>query len=200
MTTIASAFQVPFAFVGAEENRPEANLIARVRAGDLMALGEAYDAHHVHVRAFARRLLGDESAAEDLVQDTFIALPRAIARFRGDSSLRTFLVAIAVNHSRHHVRRAMRRRGAHDRLGAEPPASSPDPEAQVRTRQLAAALTQALDALPLEQRVAVVLCEVEERTSAEAARIMDVPEGTIRTRVFHGKRKLREALAEAGFR
>jgi RNA polymerase sigma-70 factor (ECF subfamily) len=70
----------------------------------------------------------------------------------------------------------------------------------VRRAQLAAALTRALDALPLEQRVAIVLCEVEERSSAEAALIVGVPEGTIRTRVFHGKRKLREALTQAGLR
>jgi RNA polymerase sigma-70 factor (ECF subfamily) len=179
---------------------PEAELLTRLRRGEVAALGEAYDAHHVHVRAFTRRLLGDESAAEDLIQDTFLALPRALAGFRGDSSLRTFLVSIAVNHARHHLRSAMRRRATHDRFDAEPPPSSPSPEEQVRRAQLAAALTRALDALPLEQRVAIVLCEVEERSSAEAALIVGVPEGTIRTRVFHGKRKLREALTQAGLR
>src|SRR5262249_54324196 len=164
----------------------------RLRKGEAAALGEAYDAHHTHVRAFAIRLLGDESAAEDLLQDTFLALPGAIGRFRGDSTLRTFLVSIAVNHARHHLRSAMRRRAVHARLEVEPLPPSPNPEEHTRRAQLAAALTRALDALPLEQRVAVVLCNVEERTSAEAAQIVGVPEGTIRTRAFHGKRKLRE--------
>jgi RNA polymerase sigma-70 factor (ECF subfamily) len=182
------------------EAAPEAELVMRLRRGELRALGEAYDAHHLHVRAFARRLLGDEAAAEDLVQESFLALPRAVGRFRGEASLRTFIVSIAVNNTRHHLRGAMRRRAAQARLEAEPPTSSPNPEEHVRRAQLAAALTRALDALPLEQRVAVVLCEVEERTSAEAAQIVGVPEGTIRTRAFHGKRKLREALRAEGIR
>ena len=174
--------------------------MARLRRGDLAALGEAYDEHHAHVRAFARRFLGDEAAAEDLLQDTFLALPGAVGRFRGESLLRTFLVSIAVNHARHHLRGAIRRRAGNLRLGEQPQPSPPNPEEQVRRAQLGAALTRALDALPLEQRVAVVLCEVEERTSAEAAQIVGVPEGTIRTRAFHGKRKLREALSAKGFR
>lgn len=214
VTAGPAEFRVPFGFVDAESHEPpstfpkraqplcamEAGLVARLRRGELAALGEAYDAHNAHVRAFARRLLGDEAAAEDLLQDTFLALPRAIGRFRGESALRTFLVSIAVNHARHHLRSAMRRRAAHERLESEPPPSSPNPEEQARRGQLAAALSRALDALPLEQRVAIVLCDVEERTSAEAAQIVGVPEGTIRTRIFHGKRKLREALTEEGAR
>jgi RNA polymerase sigma-70 factor (ECF subfamily) len=175
-----------------------------LRRRESAALGEAYDAHHTHVRAFARRLLGDDAAAEDLVQETFVSLPAAAARFRGDATLRTLLISMAVNHCRHHLRGAMRRRAAQVRMGSEPPPSSPawsrDPEATLRRAELAAALTRALDALPLEQRVAIVLCEVEERTTAEAARVVGVPEGTIRTRIFHGKRKLREWLAQEGIR
>ncbi len=172
----------------------EARLVARLRAGNLLALGEAYDAHHINVRAFARRLLGDESAAEDLVQDTFVALSQSIARFRGDAPLRSFLLSIAANHARHHVRSAMRRRAAVGRLAEEPPDSMRSPESGAAARQLAAELEHALDQLPLDQRVAIVLCEVEERTCAEAGQIVGAPEATMRTRVFHAKRKLREAL------
>jgi len=205
-------FRVPFGVVEANssgdlvvpqpEHRcsPDAFLVARLRRRELSALGEAYDAHHIHVRAFGRKLLGDDTAAEDLVQETFLALPDAVARFRGDSSLRTFLVSIAVNRARHHLRGALRRRAVHGRFEAEPPPSSPDPESDVRRGQLAAVITRALDALPLDQRVAIVLCEVEGRSSVEAAQIVGVPEGTIRTRVFHAKRKLREALRGEGLR
>jgi RNA polymerase sigma-70 factor, ECF subfamily len=186
---------VPFALVGDDVGGPEAMLVARLRAGDLSALGEAYDAHHVHVRAFARRLLGDEGAAEDLVQETFLTLPRAVARFRGESSLRTFLVSIAVRHVSHHVRAAARRRLAMARLAREPHVSRPAPDEDMERRRLAAALLRALDTLPVDQRVAVVLCEVEGRTSAEAARIVGAPEATVRTRLFHAKRKLAVLLA-----
>jgi RNA polymerase sigma-70 factor (ECF subfamily) len=189
---------IPFAPVSGEAAGPEALLVARLRAGDLAALGEAYDAHHVHVRAFARRLLGDESAAEDLVQETFLSLAVAVARFRGDSSLRTFLVSIAVRKGSHHVRAASRRRVAMARFAQEPRAHAPEPDEDAERVQLAAALVRALDTLPVDQRVAVVLCEVEGRTSREAAQIVGVPEATVRTRLFHARRKLADRLAKEG--
>lgn len=194
------ALQLPFVLVGCDKATGERQLVARLRAGDVAALGEAYDAHHAHVRAFAQRMVGDPGAAEDLVQETFLALPRAVARFRGDSSLRTLIVSVAVNHARHHVRAASRRRAAMARLASEPETAGPTPAEEVARAQLAAALVRALDELPIEQRVAVVLCEVEERTSAEVARIVGVPETTVRTRLFHARRKLAEALVREGVR
>jgi len=176
------------------------DLVNRLRRGDAVALGEAYDLHHAQVRAFARRILGDAAAAEDLVQETFLALPDAVRGFRGDATLRTFVMGVAANHARHHVRAATRRRSAHERSEVDPPAPPSSPEDKTARRQLAAALTRALDELPFDQRVAIVLCEVEERTCAEAAKIVGAPEATVRTRIFHGKRKLREALASVGVR
>jgi RNA polymerase sigma-70 factor, ECF subfamily len=178
---------------------PDDSLIAGLRAGDRSAVSRAYEAHHAVIRSFAQRLVGDPGAAEDIVHDTFVALPRAIGSFRGDASLRTFLIGVAVNHAKRHVRSAMRRRAAMSRL-AEDPGSSPaavrDPEQEAARRQLAARLWTALDSLPMDQRVALVLCEVEQRTSTEVAAIVGVPEGTVRTRLFHAKRKMRAALGE----
>jgi RNA polymerase sigma-70 factor (ECF subfamily) len=177
----------------------EDELIDRLREGDPAAVGEAYDRYNGIVRSFAKRLVGEAFAAEDLVHEVFVSLPRAIRRFRGESQLRTFLVSIAVNHARHHVRGAARRRSAMDRLAQEPDHSaSSTPEQDVRRKELAQALTRALDQLPLDQRVAFVLCEVEERTSGEAAEITGSPEATIRTRLFHAKKKLRAALEAEG--
>lgn len=178
---------------------PDDSLIAGLRAGDRGAVSRAYEAHHAVIRSFAQRLVGDAGAAEDIVHDTFVALPRAIGSFRGDASLRTFLIGVAVNHAKRHVRSAVRRRAAMSRL-AEDPGSSPaavrDPEQEAARRQLADRLWKALDGLPLDQRVALVLCEVEQRTSTEVAAIVGVPEGTVRTRLFHAKRKMRAALGE----
>lgn len=170
-------------------------LVRSVARGDSDALTTVYRQHHVAVRAFAQRLVGDIEAAEDLVQDVFVALPSALSRFRGECALRTFLVSIAVNHAKNHVRAAARRRAAMTRLGREPEPGGPDdPERVAEKRQLADRLMIALDALPLDQRVAVVLSEIEDRTSAEIATIVNAPEGTVRTRVFHAKKKLRELL------
>src|SRR3954470_3457648 len=93
-----------------------ADLLERLRQGDSRALGEAYDQHHQSVRAFAGRLVGDSAAAEDLVHEVFVTLPRAAPSFRGDSPLRSFLIGIAIQLARHHVRGASRRRAALARL------------------------------------------------------------------------------------
>jgi len=176
----------------------EQDLALRLAAADPAAVGAVYDQHHRAVRAFASRLVGDAAAAEDLLHEVFVALPRAIRGYRFESSLRTFLISIAVNHARHHVRAASRRRSAMGRLALEPEGNSQDPEQVQRRKELASLLTRALDTLPLEQRVAFVLCEVEERTSREVAEITGVPEGTVRTRLHHAKKKLREELSQEG--
>jgi RNA polymerase sigma-70 factor, ECF subfamily len=181
-----------------EASEGEQDLALRLAAADPAAVGEVYDQHHRAVRAFATRLVGDAAAAEDLVHEVFVALPRAMRGYRFESSLRTFLISIAVNHARHHVRAATRRRAAMGRLALEPESFSQDPEQVQRRKELASLLTRALDSLPLEQRVTFVLCEVEERTSREVSAITGVPEGTVRTRLHHAKKKLREELSQEG--
>lgn len=172
-----------------------ARLIARLQEGEVAALGELYDEHAGALSAFARRLVGDADLAKDLVHEVFMAVPSAIRRFQGASSLRTFLISIAVNHARHHVRAAARRRSATERFAREPDALADTPEQDADRERLARALTCALDTLPIDQRVAFVLCEVEERTSREVASIVGAPEATVRTRLHHAKKKLREELS-----
>jgi RNA polymerase sigma-70 factor (ECF subfamily) len=196
----ASVTAIPMQLgVGAVEgDDPDDQLVARLRDGDRDAVEQAYVAHHSAIRAFARRLVGDETSAEDIVHETFVALPRAIRRFRGEASLRSFLIGVAVNHSRRFVRSAIRRRRATERL-AERTQLQPhivDAAEQMIRRQLADRLWAALDRLPIEQRVVFVLCEAEQRTSVEVAEIVGAPEGTVRTRLFHAKRKLREILED----
>lgn len=169
------------------------DLVDRLRRGEVGAIGEVYDRHHGAVRAFARRLVGDAATAEDLVHEVFVTLPKAARRFRGDSSLRTFLISIAVNHARHHVRAASRRRAAMERY-AEARHAHAVPGMSSERLELAELLSNALDRLPLDQRVCFVLCDVEGHTSVEASAIAKVPEATVRTRLFHARKKLRAML------
>jgi RNA polymerase sigma-70 factor, ECF subfamily len=188
------------AFPASADPREQRSLVDRLRAGDAAALGEAYDLHNVYVRAFARTLVGDDAIAEDVVQEAFVALPRATRRFDEGSTLRTFLIGIVVNHARHAVRAAARRRAMAERFAAQPAAASTTPEADMRHRQLAEALSRALDALPLAHRVAFVLCELQELSAVECAALLDIPEATVRTRVFNAKRKLRAWFEHRGIR
>lgn len=175
--------------------RREAQALERLAAGDLDALGDLYDLHQDAVRSLARRLLGDVAAVEDLVHDVFLELNEAAPRLRGTGPVRNYLLGIAANLSRHHLRSARRRRDAFDRLEVEPHSPS-TPEHDLAREQLASLLQRALDGLSHEHRVTFVLCELEERSGPEVAAILKIPEATVRTRLFHAKRKLRELLGE----
>jgi RNA polymerase sigma-70 factor (ECF subfamily) len=170
-------------------------LVDGLRAGQLDALAAAFDRWHQRVRVLARRLLSDAAAAEDVVQDVFAALPGATRRFRGDVDLETFLLAIAVKRARRHRRAAVRRQRALARLAAVERRGPRDPEHDTYRRELGERLGAALDRLPLAQRVAFVLCEIEELTSAQAAVVASAPEATVRTRLYHARRRLRELLS-----
>lgn len=178
----------------------ERALAASIARGESEALARAYDAHHAAVRAFCRRLLGDEASAEDLVHDVFVGLPDVIGRYEGRAALRTFILSVAANHARN-VRRATRRRlSAMERMHVEPRDASETPEEERERRQLAELLSKMLDQLSMDHRLVVVLCVIEERTSVEAAEIVGVPEATVRTRLFHARKKLREMLDGEGVR
>lgn len=172
----------------------ESRALTSLASGDLSALGDLYDLHHAAVRAFARRLLGDAAAAEDLVHDTFLELPDLASKLRGTGSIRNYLLGVAANLSRHHLRSARRRRDAIERMGHEPSVSTSNPESDVARGQLALALQRALDELSIEHRVAFVLSEIEERPGPEVAMILGIPEATVRTRLFHARKRLREIL------
>jgi RNA polymerase sigma-70 factor (ECF subfamily) len=183
--------------------RPEAGggdandgaIAAGLRAGRLDALARAFDRWHQRVRVLARRLVSD-AAAEDVVQETFAALLGAVARFRGEVDLESFVLGIAVKRARRHHRAAARLRRALERLTNADKRGPRDPEHDAYRRELAQRLGAALLRLPPAQREAFVLCEIEEMTSARAAALADVPEATVRTRLFHARRRLRDLLNE----
>jgi RNA polymerase sigma-70 factor, ECF subfamily len=170
-------------------------IAAGLRAGRLDALARAFDRWHQRVRVLARRLVSD-AAAEDVVQETFAVLLDAVARFRGEVDLESFVLGIAVKRSRRHHRAAARLRRALQRLTNEDKRGPRDPEHDAYRRELAQRLAAALDRLPPAQREAFVLCEIEEMTSARAAALANVPEATVRTRLFHARRRLRDLLNE----
>jgi RNA polymerase sigma-70 factor, ECF subfamily len=178
-----------------EPAEDDAALAAAFRTDPLAALARAFDRWHERVRVLARRLLWDDAAAEDVVQEVFTALPRAARAFRGEVALEAFVLAIAVKRARHHQRAAVRRRRVLATLARPTPFGERDPERELYRRELADRLARALDRLPHDQRVAFVLCEIEGLTAGEAAAIAGAPEPTVRTRLFHARRKLRDLLA-----
>jgi RNA polymerase sigma-70 factor, ECF subfamily len=176
------------------------DLARALSRGERQAIRSVYRQYHEQVRAFACRFLGNEADAEEVVQEVFLAIPQAIHRYRGDSRLSTFVMGIAVNHARNSLRASVRRREAMKRFieedGAERASSSPEmPDECLVREQLAERLLFAMDQLGEDQRVAFVLCEVEERTSLEVAEILGVPGSTVRARVGLAREKLQRVLA-----
>lgn len=163
-------------------------LIDQIRDGSERAFNVLIDRHQQAVRGFLRRLLADASEADDLAQETFMVAWTRPGSYRGDASVRSWLCAIAWRKARDAQRAWFRRRSREARWASdvEQIATAPSPESAVVTR--------ALDALPIEQRAALVLCLIQDFSHAEAAGILEVPLGTVKSHVARGKARLLAVL------
>lgn len=188
--------QAPLSSTLQVRTRDEGACLPAPGTDPVRAVAELYDACHSRVRRLARRLLGDDGAAEDVVQEVFAALPRALRKFRGDADLPSFVLSIAVKKARSHLRSTIRARRALARLAQETPLARENPEQDAYREQLARKLVAALDRIPAAQRETFVLCEVENMSAAQAAALLGIPEATVRTRLFHARTRLRVLLAD----
>ena len=170
----------------------EKALIRAVLDGDRGAARSLYDQHVRRVFQVAYRLLGDRDQAEEATQDTFVKAFSRLDSFRGESSLGTWLHAIAVSMAltalRKKKRRLLREADLDDASTLTDSRAEGDPDLRDRLRQ-------AIDALPEKFKVQVVLHDIEGFTHGEIAQMTGVPEGTCKTRLMGGRAKLREALA-----
>lgn len=152
------------------------------------------------------RLVGDYDDAEDLTQETFVNAYRAYDRFRGDSAVYTWLYRIAVNVCKNRFkqeRRSSRLRmesldepvmGEEGPMQREVPDESLNPLRAVESRELQDVIHRAIQELPPEYRVPIVLRELQELSYAEIAEIMQIPVDTVKTRIFRARGLLRNKL------
>lgn len=158
-------------------------------AGDPHAFNQLVRRHRPRMWAVAVRTLGDPEEASDAVQDACLSAYRSAASFRGDSKVTTWLHRIVVNACLDRVRRkAVRPTVA---LPDEPMADARDVLAE---REVAIAVQQALALLPEDQRVAIVLIDLEGMSVDEAAAVLEVPGGTVKSRCFRGRARLAVSL------
>lgn len=165
-------------------------------AANALNLEAVYAAHRDALWSFALRLLADRAAAEDLVHDVFVSLPKVWHKVQPETPLRSFLLGVTANLARNYTRSTRRRNRLADLWSREAPvATAEHPERLAVRRNLAQRLEHALSQLSHDHRVVFVLVEIEQHTPLEVAEILNLPPGTVRSRLFHAKRQLQAQLS-----
>ena len=177
----------------------------RCASGDDAACAELVAEHQRMVLQLAVNLLGDREEALDLSQEVFLRVFRTISRFRGHSTLRTWIYRIAINQARNR-HRFWRRRHRADQVSLDQhvaahgefvSAGEARPDRVLAQKELAAKLQSALDHLPFDQRTAIVLREIDGLSYEEIAYSLGVAVGTVKSRLTRARQALRQELREA---
>lgn len=180
-----------------DADRPDAELVSLAKNGSLDAFNSLVDRHQAQVYGLCRRMLGHPEAAEDATQEAFLAAFRGLKGFQ-EGNFQGWLLRIAANQCRDEYRRRGRRIAASTLNPGEPgedaidvPDSSESTEGAVLRRELGGHLEQILLQLPFEQRQAVVLVDIYDLSYEEAASLLDMSLGTLKSRIHRGRDRLR---------
>jgi RNA polymerase sigma-70 factor (ECF subfamily) len=183
---------------------PDQELVLRWRAGDVDAFGALVRRHERRVYRLLLRMLGSREEAEDAAQETFLNLHRNGHYFRGDALFSTFVYRVAANAALNR-RRTLGRSHAREQglarlqqTGAELPAAPLDPERAAAAAEERATVQAALLELSPRLRLPLVLYDLEGLPYPEIARMLDLPEGTVKSRIHRARERLREILVGAG--
>ncbi len=181
-------------------------LVARCQAGERAAFDEIVARHGARLHRVCFHALGDADEAADATQDALVRAWRGLPNFRGDSALSTWLHRIALNVV--HDRLAKRKREplpfsaapSNDENDESPearlPDNAPSPEAVALTREKRYAVRHALAQLSEDHRAALILFDIEGRSYEEAAAILQLPMGTLKSRLSRARLALRDLLLE----
>lgn len=169
-------------------------LAGRVARGDTVAFARLYDRHAPRVYNLLRRLTRDSVTAEDLTQETFLTAWQSLANWRGTSRLSTYLCGIAINHYRNRCRREPETDPLEDTLPSS--LTETDPLQELTRKEAEAALENAVAELPEFCREVFILVRMEGMTYREAAELLQVPLGTVQSRLARACQLLQIALAD----
>ena len=168
----------------------DAALMAQIATGDLTALGELYQRHRDAVRRFALRATSNHDDAEDVLHNTFLTVARIADRFDGRDSCRPWLIGIAGRLTQQRGQKLARLARYLSRLASlRRTSDDPRPELEARSE-----LARALDGMSAAKRVVILMAEVEGMTCPEIAEALEIPLGTVWTRLHHARRELRAAI------
>ena len=176
---------------GSSDERADAELLAAHCAGDPHAFGEIFRRHKDRMWAVAVRTCHDRELAADCLQDAFLAAYRRAGSFRGESAVTTWLHRIVVNACLDRLRRTRP-------TSPLPDEDLPSPHDEHSDSELRLDVREALDRLPEGQRLALVLVDMHGMPVAEAAQILGVAEGTVKSRCARGRATLAGLLTRGG--
>jgi RNA polymerase sigma-70 factor, ECF subfamily len=172
-------------------------LIMRVASADTVALEALFTRHQTRIFRFIARIVRDETAAEELTNEVFVDVWRHASGYAARSSVTTWLLSIAHNRAVSALRKR-REEPSDDKRAATLRDDADDPEVVVQKADKSRLLRQCIDALPAEYREIVDLVYYHELSVSEAAAVVNIPEGTVKTRMFNARKRLSELLKEAG--
>ncbi len=170
-------------------------LAAQIAEGNPGAFTQFVDAYGPRLHRLARRYAATETDAEDLTQEIFVDLYRSMASYRGASSLATWTYRVALNHCLKHAGRSRSLTVPYSEARAECQPEEQGPVQQAARRELRDQVETALDDLSPDHRDVVILHELQELTYRECADILQVPVGTVKSRLSYAFRRLRERLS-----
>jgi len=171
--------------------------VRRVLAGDKSAFGPILDAHQSSVYRLALRYTGSASEAEDLTQEIFIAVYSSLPRFEGRSALSTWIFRIALNHCLERRRRKRPEVTPFDDLAVMQASKEDGPEAALEKSERRSQVQNAIDSLSPLHRDVVALHELQGLTYQEVAEALNVPVGTVKSRLSNALRRLRDTLSQS---
>jgi RNA polymerase sigma-70 factor, ECF subfamily len=173
----------------AAQSPTDETLVERIAAGDGLAMQVLFVRHRMPVYRWLLRFVTDQTLAEDLLSEAFLAVWRQAGRFEGRSSFSTWLLSIA----RFKALSAWRRRTEaelDEKIEATVADPSNDPEAVLQENERSELLRQALTRLSLEHREVIDLVYYHEKSVEECAQILGIPAATVKTRMFYARKKL----------
>ena len=181
-----------------QERSTDEDALTALVQGDIGALGLLYDRYHTAVYAFVRRACTDESDVDDIVQATFLSAAKTVANHDPKQTCRTWLVGIAGRILYRRRRGLSRWSRALRELTLRDAHKYADPHQELSARDEVHRLSTALAKLSEPKRVVLLLAEAEEQSCEQIARALQVPVGTVWTRLHHARRELRRLLDHAG--
>lgn len=175
---------------GGTENEADQALVQATRAGSQRAFAQLVARRQAGVRAFLTRLCGNAAEAEDMAQETFLTAWSKIGTVRSDANVRTWLYGLAWRKAMT-ARRGRARSASRDRqwLDTRPQFDTPAARDHLAVRK-------ALDGLPQDQRAVIALCLAADWSHAEAAEVLGLPLGTVKSHAVRGRARLLEAMGE----